>query len=181
MKKTFDIGTYVPGKFVASENYKLTKHYVLWTSMLSRCKKRGNTVCKTWTDFQNFAEWADKQPNFDQKDFDLDKDLTIKNNNEYSESACSFVPRQLNSLVGKKRSSKGLYPTGVRKHESGFDARFRTGDGRRVHLGTYATPEEAFSIYKSAKESHIREQAERFKNCISPAVYEALLKYEISE
>lgn len=46
-------------------------------------------------------------------------------------------------------------------------------------LGYYITPEEAFEVYKTAKEKHIKEIAEEWKNLISNKVYEILITYKI--
>lgn len=46
-------------------------------------------------------------------------------------------------------------------------------------LGSYDTPEEAFQVYKQAKETYIKEVADRWVGQIDPRVYEALMKYEV--
>ena len=43
----------------------------------------------------------------------------------------------------------------------------------------FKTPEEAFYVYKEAKETYIKEVANRWKDQIDPRVYEALMKYEV--
>ena len=48
-----------------------------------------------------------------------------------------------------------------------------------IHLGCFATPEQAFYAYKQAKEAYIKEVAELYKDQIDVRVYEALMKYEV--
>ena len=48
-----------------------------------------------------------------------------------------------------------------------------------IYLGTYDTPEEAFSIYKLAKENHIKEVANLYKNLIPKKLYDAMYEYEV--
>ena len=54
------------------------------------------------------------------------------------------------------------------------------GEGKRVYLGYYNTQQEAFSVYKEAKEILIKEVAVTWKGKIDDKVYEALMNWEIS-
>ena len=47
------------------------------------------------------------------------------------------------------------------------------------HLGLFNTELEAFKAYKTAKESFIKEQAEKWKSQIDPRAYEALMNYQV--
>ena len=51
--------------------------------------------------------------------------------------------------------------------------------GKSVYLGYYSTENEAFQAYKQAKESYIKEVAERWKGKIDDNVYQALLAYQV--
>ncbi len=51
--------------------------------------------------------------------------------------------------------------------------------GKKLHLGTFETVEDAFNAYKKAKEKCIREYAELHKSEISDKVYNALLNYKV--
>ena len=59
-----------------------------------------------------------------------------------------------------------------------FQARLSKGN-RRIHLGYYDTPEEAFLVYKKAKEAYVKEVAEEYKGKIDNRLYEALMNYEV--
>ena len=52
-------------------------------------------------------------------------------------------------------------------------------DKKKRHLGSFDTPEEAFQAYKVAKESHIKEIADKWKDKIEPRVYEAMYNYKV--
>ena len=51
--------------------------------------------------------------------------------------------------------------------------------GKQEHLGCFKTELEAFNAYKQAKESFIKEQAEKWKYQIDPRAYEALMNYTV--
>ena len=48
-----------------------------------------------------------------------------------------------------------------------------------THLGSYKTVCEAFVAYKVAKEQHIRDVANLYKDKIDERVYNALMTYEV--
>ena len=52
--------------------------------------------------------------------------------------------------------------------------------GKREWLGSFKTEVEAFNAYKTAKESFIKEQAEKWKGKIDDRAYNALIDYEVS-
>ena len=99
----------------------------------------------------------------------------------YSEYNCCIVPQQINALFVKANRIRGGCPVGVSFNKSirKFEAYF-TQDSLRVQLGYYTTPEEAFLAYKIAKETHIKQVANKWKGKIDNRVYEALMKYEVS-
>ena len=48
-----------------------------------------------------------------------------------------------------------------------------------ILIYNYITPEEAFQAYKTTKESHIKEVADKWKDLIDPKVYQAMNNYEV--
>ena len=168
-----------------------TKEYVLWGSMLERCysgnfkKKRttyeGCEVSENFKYYEYFYEWCHKQIGFDAKGFDLDKDLLIKGNKIYSEYACVFIPTEINSLLIKRESLRGEYLIGVswRNTKKAFVAMVRKNKGKQEYLGYFNTELEAFNAYKTAKESFVKEQAEKWKGKIDERAYEALMNYQV--
>ena len=170
---------------------KPTTEYKLWHRMLQRCnydKFHENnptyencTVSDNFKDFTYFHEWCNKQIGFGETDFALDKDLLVKGNKHYSEDTCVFIPIEVNSLLTNCGRKRGKYPVGVsyHKHYNKFISSVSIQGIRLAHLGCFDSAVEAFNVYKQAKESIIKEQANRWKGWIDDRAYEALMNYEI--
>jgi hypothetical protein len=179
-------------KYPITINSILTKEYTLWCSMLKRCysnayKKRqptyeGCEVSNNFKSYEYFYEWCNKQVGFNNKDWQLDKDLLTKGNKVYSENTCIFIPAEINLLLVKREALRGTHPIGVRWHkrDKAFVAKVNKNKGKQEHLGYFATELEAFNAYKQAKESFIKEQAEKYKSQIDPRAYNALMNYEVN-
>ena len=178
-------------KYPITINGVKTKEYLLWGSMLKRCyndsyrKKRptyeGCEVSENFKSYEYFYEWCNKQVGFNVKGFDLDKDLLIKGNKVYSEDTCVFLPSEINSLLIKRAASRGEYPIGVCWHNANkaFIAQVNKNKGKQEFLGYFKTELEAFNAYKKAKESFIKEQANKWKDEIDIRAYHALMNYEV--
>ena len=179
-------------KYPSREGDRNTKEYMLWCSMLQRCysttlkKKRptyeGCEVSENFKSFEYFYEWCQKQIGFDNEDWHLDKDLLMEGNKVYSENICVFIPSEINSLLTKRTASRGNHLIGVCwcKRDKAFIARVNKNKGRSEYLGSFNTEIEAFNAYKVAKESFIKEQAEKWKDKIDERAYNALMNYEVS-
>ena len=183
-------------KYQSRVNGVLTKEYDIWKSMLRRCysddfkKKRPTYIgCEVSDNFKNyeyFYEWCNSQVGFgndgDGNPFQLDKDLLVKGNKVYSENTCVFIPSEINSLLINCTASRGENLIGVCWHKKGkaFEARVRKNKGGSEHLGLFKTEIEAFNAYKEAKESYIKELANKWKSQIDPRAYKALMNYEVS-
>jgi hypothetical protein len=48
------------------------------------------------------------------------------------------------------------------------------------HLGRFNTAEQAFQVYKTAKEAYIKEVVNKWKDKIDPRVYNTLMNYEVN-
>ena len=178
-------------KYPPSVNGVKTKEYGLWTDMLTRCysdtyKKKqptyeGCKVSENFKSYEYFYEWCNSKVGFDVKGFDLDKDLLIKGNKVYSENTCIFIPREINTLLVKRESSRGKHLIGVYwcKTNKAFKAQVRKNKGKSEWLGSFKTEIEAFNTYKTAKESFIKEQANEWKGQIDDRAYNALMNYTV--
>lgn len=176
------------GKYPATIGGKRTKEYALWQNMLDRCYNKtyhtmhptylGCNVSDNFKQYSYFHEWCQLQIGFGIADFHLDKDLIYKGNKEYNENNCVFIPLEINSVLTKSNAARGLLPIGVTKNGNNFLARCNIG-GTTKTIGTFTTPELAFNAYKTFKESHIKELAEKYKGTIDPRAYQALLNYEV--
>ena len=178
-------------KYPPSINGVLTKEYGLWKSMLERCysdtykKQRptyeGCEVSDKFKSYEYFYEWCHSQVGFGVEGFELDKDLLIKGNKVYSENSCVFIPQEINSLLVKRTASRGEHLIGVHwcKTHKAFKAQVSKNKGKQEYLGYFKTEVEAFNAYKVAKESFIKEQANKWKSQIDPRAYNALMKYAV--
>ena len=185
------LGTKYPSKV----NGVQTKEYVLWCHMLTRCysdefKKKqptyeGCEVSDKFKSYEYFYEWCHSQIGFDNdgngNQFQLDKDLLVKGNKIYSESTCVFLPREINQLLTRREASRGKHLIGVswNKTNKAFRAMVNKNKGKREYLGLFNTEIEAFKAYKKAKESFVKEQANKWKSQIDPRAYNALMNYEV--
>ncbi len=182
----------VGAKYPITINSILTKEYTLWCSMLKRCysnayKKRqptyeGCEVSNNFKSYEYFYEWCNKQVGFNNKDWQLDKDLLTKGNKVYSENTCIFIPAEINLLLVKREALRGTHPIGVRWHkrDKAFVAKVNKNKGKQEFLGYFNTELEAFNAYKVAKEAFVKEQAEKWKSQIDERAYEALMNYEVN-
>ena len=178
-------------KYPSRVNGVLTKECALWYSMLQRCysesyKKKqptyeGCEVSDNFKSFEYFYEWCQKQVGFRNSGWHLDKDLLLKGNKVYSEDICVFVPKDINLLLTKCTASRGEYLIGVSwcKRDMAFRATVSRNKGKQEHLGLFNTELEAFKAYKQAKESFIKEQANKYKSQIVDRAYNALMNYTV--
>ena len=186
----FGVGI-VGTKYLIKVNGVITKEYVLWKGMLQRCysdtyKKKYTTyegceASENFKSFEYFYEWCHRQVGFNNKDWQLDKDLLIKGNKVYSEDSCVFLPREINQLLVKCTASRGKYLIGVYwcNTKKAFVAQVGKSKGKQERLGCFKTEIEAFNAYKVAKESFVKEQANKWKGKIDVRAYNALMNYEV--
>ena len=195
-KLTFGLGI-KEGKCPSYEGVKPLVEYTAWISMLRRCTEKewikhptytGTTCSKNFKNYDYFYEWCNKQVGFGNVDdkakiWHLDKDILIKGNKHYSEDTCVFVPHKINNLLCRRGGARGEYLIGVtlEKRTNRFMSRCNRGGGVMQHLGRFESQEEAFRAYKTYKKGIIKKAAEEYKIKIDPRVYEALMKYEVSE
>ena len=93
-----------------------------------------------------------------------------------------FIPQEINSLLTKRTASRGNHLIGVHwsNTNKAFVAQVNKNKGKREYLGLFNTEIEAFNAYKTAKESFIKEQANKWEGKIDDRAYEALMKYEVN-
>ena len=197
-RRTYGVGYIGEGKYEAyDKNGKTTECYNTWKNMLKRCydpkyHERRPTYkgCKVYDEllnFQNFAKWYyENYYEIEGQQMCLDKDILIKGNKIYSPDTCVFVPEKINLLFIKSDKIRGEYPIGVcySKRDKKIIAQCRVYDykenkKKRIFLGHYNTPEEAFYAYKEFKESYVKEVADYYKDKIPKKLYNAMYKYEV--
>ena len=193
------VGYFGTGRHSGSteDDLKNSPAYEVWRGIIRRCYDKncnsyglyeGVRVCEEWHNFQNFAEWFYSQEHHD-KGFAVDKDLRIFGNKIYSPETCSLVPPAVNSLFTgsserlKPRElpkgvhfckEKGLYITQIHKGEF-----TKSGNKKQTYLGQFGDKKLAILAYKTAKEEHVKDVAELYKDVIHPDVYNNLMDYEV--
>lgn len=189
MKSVRGVGYNLGGKYDSHNGKHPTDAYGVWSNMLARCYCQktqqnqptyvGVTVCDDWHNFQNFADWYYSQK-FKGKGYQLDKDLLLPNNKVYSPQVCCFVPKELNMLLLNNPSRRGEYPQGVcyNKQKKRYQANISM-NGVATHLGRFDCPQEAYMVYKTAKERHVKDMANEYRDRITIDTYEALMRWEL--
>lgn len=181
------------------ENGELIDSYRCWVSMLERCYSSKHQqkyptyktyknchVCNDWLYYPNFKKWYDKNYyEVEGKTSQLDKDILIKDNKVYSPYTSMFVPQFINKLFTKRQNDRGELPIGVSYHKPNKKYRanlsvFKDGKSVRKHLGCFDTVDEAFEVYKQAKEDYIKEVADEYKDIIPVELYKAMYEYEVN-
>lgn len=180
---------------IRNEDGEILNSYKCWRGMLERCystkyqEKRptyvGCTVCDNWLYYPNFKNWYDKSYyEVENKTSQLDKDVLVKGNKIYSPETCTFVPSFINTLFTKRQKTRGELPIGVcyhkaiKKYQASLSV-FKNGKATTKSLGYYNTPNEAFEVYKQAKEDYIKEVADNYKDKIPAKLYQAMYTYEV--
>ncbi len=76
---------------------------------------------------------------------------------------------------------RGEHLIGVHWHNASraFKAQVSKSAGKQEYLGSFNTEIEAFNAYKTAKESFIKEQANKWKSQIDERAYNALMNYKV--
>ena len=177
------------------DNGKALNSYKVWTSMLTRCYEKNEDrnptyddcyVCDEWKYYDNFKKWYNE--NFyeiDNKKMCLDKDILSKGNKVYSPDTCVFVPSVINLLFVRSQKTRGEFPIGVSrskgdKFRASISISTEDGKYKTKSLGTtFHTPEEAFDIYKAAKEEYIKYMADKYKSKIPKRLYDAMYEYKV--
>jgi len=165
--------------------------YQLWKNMLRRCfddklkqdrpTYEGVTCSKDWLSMTTFIEDVSQMRGYALSGWALDKDILVKGNKLYSKDTCCFVPAEVNLLLIKSDNCRGEFPVGVYfdKASGKFVAQLAI-NGKLKHLGRFNTPEQAFQVYKRAKEAQIKVVAQKWQHLLDERVFQALLAYEVN-
>lgn len=181
-KSVYGVGFVGVGKYLAKD-----EAYGSWIRMIERCysvalHKRhksyiGCSVVNEWLNYQVFAKWYEENRIIG---FHLDKDILVKGNKVYGPDTCCFIPTEINSLLLASNNSRGEFPLGVfyNKGVGKFQSSVRI-DNKPTYLGYFNTTEDAFKVYKKAKEENVKRMADKWRPYIKPEVYQAMYNYEV--
>ena len=137
--------------------------------------------CKVSENFQNFqffAEWCNNQVGFGEDGWHLDKDILSNHSKEYSEYFCVFIPQELNKLFTTRAALRGKYPLGVTYHKRDNVYVAQISKNKTVHLGYFSNESDAVQAYKLAKQSWVKELAEKYSSLVDSRVYDALINWK---
>lgn len=187
----YGVGYHGEGEYIPSVKGEHSQASRMWKGMLNRCynkkyidKKQSYidcSVCEEWHNFQNFAKWHEENYyEIEGQEMHLDKDILVKNNKIYSPETCVFVPEHINSLFTKRQSRRGELPIGVHFCKKRHKYIAQCGaDGKRIYLGGFDSPQEAFDTYKDFKEKEVKRVASLYKDNLPTELYEALCNYKV--
>ena len=102
-------------------------------------------------------------------------------NKVYSRETCVFLPKLINVALVTRYNNRGKYLIGVSwdKTNKAFKAQVCKNKGKQEKLGYYNTEIGAHLAYKEAKESYLKELADKYKDLLDPRAYEALYNYTV--
>jgi len=179
------------GEYKTSKHGKRKTAYAAWYNMILRCYSPkyhkvqptyiGCSVTNDWLDYQNFAEWYESHE-FANLGYELDKDLLVLSNKIYSPKTCCLIPKELNALLLSRGNDRGEHPVGVIfNNKSGRYHAQISLNGKRKHLGSFKTSNEAYQAYKAAKVSHVKERALAWYPRIDKNVFDRLMVWEVEQ
>lgn len=152
--------------------------YLLWKNVIQRCynKKihvykpeyKDKSVCEEWLNYANFKLWYDEHfISAKNNQIDLDKDLLVQGNTNYSPETCVFLVHYQNLMFEGKRGNC-VY---VNK-----DGTFSV-DGKKNN--SYKTYKEALEFVAVRQIEKIESVAEKCKGTIPMCAYEAMMNWNV--
>ena len=157
--------------------------YSAWLNMLKRSYNQKYhaehptysdvTVCKEWHSFSVFrAWWLDNH----RDGLNLDKDLLVVGNREYSPWSCLYIPQWLNKFTIDSGAARGELPIGVSLYKPSGKYQSECNNpitGKQHKLGRFNTPEaahEAWLKYKLELAAQLRPEMDAIDQRIYPNV-----------
>lgn len=144
--------------------------YTCWVNMLGRQTPAwqikypsysGTTVDEEWHYFSKFRSWLHSELKGQPlSEYDLDKDiLSPEGCPRYGPETCVLVPRYINRMIGRSILTDC---TGSREKNRKFYAQIYT-EGKKKHLGVFATKEEAHAAWQQEKTREIKRIHSRYQ------------------
>lgn len=181
------------GNTKTKENKKTKKSFSKWQDMISRCYSKEDRmnekyptykeceVCDEWKCFANFEKWFnDHYYEIEGTKVQLDKDILYEGNKIYSPKTCAYVPVEINQIFkgqSKRVIDKDL-PTGVGRRNNKYYAQIGYNK-KHYFLGTYNTPQEAYTSYLIKKKEILFDLAEKYKQYLDDKIYNKLINYDV--
>lgn len=161
--------------------------YNCWNAMVTRCyskiyaeknftnpNKTFNTVSSKWLDYQQFAEWYNKQEFKDMVGYSL----TCFNFTEYCPLTSGLIPSKLNTLITDYSFDGINLPTGISLDKNGKSYRVDISkNSKKIILGYYKSVEEARNVLLTEKSKFIQEVVEKYKKDMDNDTYTKFIEY----
>lgn len=178
-----------PYTTVPTINNKEQMHpiYKIWKGMLKRAysdkfhKKsptyKDVTVNEEWLLYTNFEKWYLLQ--YQKENFQLDKDLLIEGNKEYSSNKCMFISQQFNRVLLDNISRRGntLLGCHFEKSRNKYVSSINISDNNII-IGRFNIEQEAHEQYLFYKAELIKYYIKNNPFNDSKQAIAALYKYE---
>jgi len=138
------------------------KRDLKWLAQPGKERYAECTLDLRWYKLSAFKEWIEQWDDFGNKQ--VDKDLLIPGNKIYGPDTCLMVRPVVNSWFKVKKTRGGDLPRGVSlntawkkgKSPNPYRAQITPIGGKRTHLGSYATVEEASAVFEKARKEQIK-------------------------
>lgn len=134
----------------------------------------GVSVCDEWRSFMAFRGWwVERQVD----GWQIDKDLTTRENKIYSPEFCVFVPNWLNNFINVKKSDNksGFVGCSFDERTGMFKAQCQNPiTGKNENLGRYRTAIEAGNAWRDRK-LEIALECKGFMDSIDSRIYNTVL------
>lgn len=143
--------------------------YSVWQAMIHRVATNathyGDVSCSDeFVYLSKFIDWYKQQEAIQGNlaGFQLDKDLLLSGNKQYSKEACLFIPDWLNLQFIERTNKRGNFPLGAAQYKKGFMATITDGSGKgKLYLGYYPCYKLAHKAWQEAKVRHLQGIIER--------------------
>ena len=149
--------------------------YKVWSSMHYRA---GNiegyldvTISDDWYEFENFYNWYVVSY---VEGWQLDKDILVQGNREYSPNTCLMVPAVINSLFTRSKSKHGYKGVFFDKRNNKYYAQMRI-DGKTKQYGSSSDPKVAHQYFIEIRRERISDLRNLYES--NHKLHKALQQY----
>lgn len=167
---------------------KQCKEYDIWSNMLKRCYVTVGhaTVCEEWLNYQTFAKWYNGELERVGEGY-LVYNLIDANATEYNPETTTLIPTEIYMQLKRRTKRRSVHnlPAGVshqldknNKPTGRYVAKLGV-NYKSIRLGTFYSVDDADRAYREAKERHVRDLANKYKDKITSSAFEALMNWRV--
>lgn len=141
-------------------------YYARWNTMIGRVRSGkkptyiGCSINDHFRHFMEYREWciSNGLSYSNRKYVEIDKDILIPGNREYSKEGCSLVTGELNRILHTCDSKRGDYLLGVKLDSRSSEKKYIVTVSKKSktqYVGVYRKEEDAHKSWQIAKAEHI--------------------------